>query len=97
MQVGRLGSIIAMCIGLGTAGAGMIWPNNEIMGWGLIVVGIVIAIFAIAWFFLSGRTAGTASRPISEASVGDISLKVGDQNKFGNVGHTITRTSQPER
>ncbi|MDP2325917.1 MAG: hypothetical protein Q8N51_18080 [Gammaproteobacteria bacterium] len=75
--------------GLLIAGAGMILPNNGVLGWTLIGIGgglfIVSSTLALA-DYLKPRQPQESSK---DSSAGDINVKMGDRNKVKNIGHRL--------
>jgi hypothetical protein len=99
MHIGRYGSTIGVCLGLVAAGLGMIWPNNPTIGWTLVAAGVVIFLVSSLWWLVSyfgskKRAQRTSDDP---ATIGDINVKAGNRNQFGNIGHRVSRSRDGTR
>jgi hypothetical protein len=91
MPIGQLGSIVTFCVGLIITGASILFPDNPIIAWTLIIVGLLVAI-AAGTFFVARLS---ADKPEHEKRTsGDIKITAGDGNKFGNVGHRSGRDDE---
>ena len=92
MHLGRYGSIAGVCLGLVAAGGGMIWPNDPRIGWALIAIGAFVFVVSSVWGLVDSylRTRTRREKIVGDAaSIGEITIKAGDSNRFGNIGHKI--------
>jgi hypothetical protein len=83
---------VGICLAFILSGIGMIWPNDQAVGWGLVAAGIALATIILTWrLFLKSPEEPEAPH------VGDITIRAGDNNTIGDIGHKIDNESKGGR